>query len=203
MAQPDTSPACTSNCAAGRDADTAVGGIPRCSPRRAHLGLHPILRALQTLRQDAQALPAPAAPRQQEAVHGLRGAHPGTGRRRPRPSVCVGPGGVQLYLRLRDGGPVDALVAGRHRPCAALHRRRAPNDRARQRPGGDRRADRYELRANDTALDFARHHDVSILPARPYALRTRPRWNRPCSWSSAGSWRGCATSGWPTCGPPT
>ena len=27
--------------------------------------------------------------------------------------------------------------------------------------------DRYEPRANDTVLDFARHHDVSILPARP------------------------------------
>lgn len=27
--------------------------------------------------------------------------------------------------------------------------------------------DRYEPRANDTVLDFARHHDVTILPARP------------------------------------
>jgi transposase len=27
---------------------------------------------------------------------------------------------------------------------------------------------RYEPRANDTVLDFARHHDVTILPARPY-----------------------------------
>lgn len=29
--------------------------------------------------------------------------------------------------------------------------------------------DRYEPRAHDTVLDFARHHDVSILPARPYS----------------------------------
>lgn len=28
---------------------------------------------------------------------------------------------------------------------------------------------RYEPRVNDTVLDFARHHDVSILPARPYS----------------------------------
>jgi len=29
-------------------------------------------------------------------------------------------------------------------------------------------ADRYEPRANDTVLDFARHYNTSILPARPY-----------------------------------
>ncbi len=34
-------------------------------------GLHPVLRALQVLRQDAQALHAPVAPRWQEAVRGL------------------------------------------------------------------------------------------------------------------------------------
>jgi len=28
---------------------------------------------------------------------------------------------------------------------------------------------RYEPRANDTVLDFARHYDVSVLPARPYS----------------------------------
>jgi hypothetical protein len=27
--------------------------------------------------------------------------------------------------------------------------------------------DRYEPQANATVLDFARHHDLSILPARP------------------------------------
>ena len=35
--------------------------------------------------------------------------------------------------------------------------------------------DRYEPRANDTVLDFARHHDVSILPARPYSPQDKAK----------------------------
>jgi len=34
---------------------------------------------------------------------------------------------------------------------------------------------RYEPRANDTALDFARHYDVSILPARPYSPQDKAK----------------------------
>jgi transposase len=34
---------------------------------------------------------------------------------------------------------------------------------------------RYEPRANDTVLDFARHHEVTILPARPYAPRDKAK----------------------------
>ena len=34
---------------------------------------------------------------------------------------------------------------------------------------------RYEPRANDTVLDFARHHDVTILPARPYAPQDKAK----------------------------
>ena len=35
--------------------------------------------------------------------------------------------------------------------------------------------DRYEPRAHDTVLDFARHHDVSILPARPYSPQDKAK----------------------------
>src|SRR5690606_3511842 len=34
---------------------------------------------------------------------------------------------------------------------------------------------RYEPRANDTVLDFARHHDVTILPARPYSPQDKAK----------------------------
>ena len=34
-------------------------------------------------------------------------------------------------------------------------------------------ADRYEPRVNETVLDFARHYNVSILPARPYAPKDK------------------------------
>ena len=34
---------------------------------------------------------------------------------------------------------------------------------------------RYEPRANDTVLDFARHHEVTILPARPYAPQDKAK----------------------------
>lgn len=34
---------------------------------------------------------------------------------------------------------------------------------------------RYEPRANDTVLDFARHYDVSILPARPYSPKDKAK----------------------------
>jgi transposase len=36
-------------------------------------------------------------------------------------------------------------------------------------------ADRYEPRANDTVLDFARHYSTSFLPARPYHPRDKPK----------------------------
>lgn len=36
-------------------------------------------------------------------------------------------------------------------------------------------ANRYEPRVNDTVLDFARHYDVSILPARPYAPQDKAK----------------------------
>jgi len=35
--------------------------------------------------------------------------------------------------------------------------------------------DRYEPRVNDTVLDFCRHYDVSILPARPYAPQDKAK----------------------------
>jgi len=35
------------------------------------------------------------------------------------------------------------------------------------------RADRYEPRVTDTALDFARHYGISILPARPYSPKDK------------------------------
>jgi transposase len=35
--------------------------------------------------------------------------------------------------------------------------------------------DRYEPRANDTVLDFARHYDTSFLPARPRHPRDKPK----------------------------
>ena len=34
---------------------------------------------------------------------------------------------------------------------------------------------RYEPRVNETVLDFARHHDVTILPARPYAPQDKAK----------------------------
>jgi transposase len=34
---------------------------------------------------------------------------------------------------------------------------------------------RYEPRANDTVLDFARHYDVSVLPARPYSPQDKAK----------------------------
>lgn len=34
---------------------------------------------------------------------------------------------------------------------------------------------RYEPRANDTVLDFARHYDVSILPTRPYSPQDKAK----------------------------
>lgn len=34
---------------------------------------------------------------------------------------------------------------------------------------------RYEPRANETVLDFARHHDVTILPARPYSPQDKAK----------------------------
>ena len=34
---------------------------------------------------------------------------------------------------------------------------------------------RYEPRANDTVLDFARHHDVTVLPARPYSPQDKAK----------------------------
>ena len=36
-------------------------------------------------------------------------------------------------------------------------------------------ADRYEPRAHDTVLDFARHHDVTFLPARPYTPQDKAK----------------------------
>jgi len=36
-------------------------------------------------------------------------------------------------------------------------------------------ANRYEPRANDTVLDFARHYDVSVLPARPYSPKDKAK----------------------------
>lgn len=36
-------------------------------------------------------------------------------------------------------------------------------------------ADRYEPRANDTVLDFARHYSTSFLPARPYHPQDKPK----------------------------
>ena len=36
-------------------------------------------------------------------------------------------------------------------------------------------ANRYEPRANDTVLDFARHYGTSFLPARPYHPRDKPK----------------------------
>lgn len=36
-------------------------------------------------------------------------------------------------------------------------------------------ANRYEPRAHDTVLDFARHYDVSILPARPYSPQDKAK----------------------------
>jgi len=35
--------------------------------------------------------------------------------------------------------------------------------------------DRYEPRAQDTVLDFARHHDVTILPARPHSPQDKAK----------------------------
>ena len=32
---------------------------------------------------------------------------------------------------------------------------------------------RYEPRVNDTVLDFAGHHDFTILPARPYSSKDK------------------------------
>jgi transposase len=34
---------------------------------------------------------------------------------------------------------------------------------------------RYEPRANDTVLDSARHHDVTVLPARPYSPQDKAK----------------------------
>ncbi len=53
----------------GRDADAVVGRIPRRPRRPADLGVHAVLRSLQDVRQDAQALDAPAAARRREALH--------------------------------------------------------------------------------------------------------------------------------------
>ena len=36
-------------------------------------------------------------------------------------------------------------------------------------------ANRYEPRANDTVLDFARHYGTSFLPARPYCPKDKPK----------------------------
>ena len=36
-------------------------------------------------------------------------------------------------------------------------------------------ANRYEPRANDTVLDFARHYSTSFLPARPYRPKDKPK----------------------------
>jgi transposase len=36
-------------------------------------------------------------------------------------------------------------------------------------------SNRYEPRANDTVLDFARHYSTSFLPARPYRPRDKPK----------------------------
>ena len=46
---------------------------------------------------------------------------------------------------------------------------------------------RYEPRANDTVQDFARHYGCSVCRRARACRRTRPRWSRPCRWSSAGS----------------
>ena len=46
--------------------------------------------------------------------------------------------------------------------------------------------DRYEPRANDSVLDFARHYGASVLPARA-TRKTKAKSNRPCNWSNAGS----------------
>jgi hypothetical protein len=60
-----------------------VGRIPRGPRRPADVGVHPVLRSLQGLRQDAQALDAPAAARRREALHRLRRTDPRvTGRAR-------------------------------------------------------------------------------------------------------------------------
>jgi hypothetical protein len=63
----------------GRHADAAVGRVPRCPRRPADLGLHPVLRPLQGVRQDAQALDAAAATRRREALHRLRWSDPRVG----------------------------------------------------------------------------------------------------------------------------
>ena len=57
------------------------------------------------------------------------------------------------------------------------------------------RANWYEPGLNRTYLERATHYRTAILPTRPPSRATRRKSKSACWWSSAGSWRGCATVG--------
>ena len=66
------------------------------------------------------------ATRRREALHRLRRTDPRAGRRITRAGLRCRHGGVELHIRLRDGGSEHALVARRDGPRADLLRRCAP-----------------------------------------------------------------------------
>ena len=56
-------------------------------------------------------------------------------------------------------------------------------------------ANRYEPRANDTVLDFARHYGTSFLPARPYHPQDKAyaSYCTLCGWWNSDKRRLCRT----------
>ena len=82
------------------------------------------------------------------------------------------------------------------RSSAACRRCRAGPD-----PRADQAPHRYEPEPNRTYAELADHYGVAVLPARPRQPRDKAKVEAACRWSSAGSWRGCATgasSPWPS-----
>ena len=131
-------------------------------------GYYAVLRELPPFRQAAQALDAPGPPRRREAVHRLRRPHHRAHRWQARPHLRGRAGRFQLHLCLRHAARDDGRLARVDGACAGLLSAACTQLIVPDNPKAMiADANRYEPRANDTVLDFARHYGTSVLPARP------------------------------------
>ena len=184
--------------AAGCDPATAVGGVPDRAARR--LRAEPVLRALRSSggaaarscdssMSPARSCSSTTPGRPCEVVD------PATGEVRQARDLRRRARRLELHLRRGDAG-ARRCPTGSAATFGALdlHRRGAHGRRARQ-PEGRRhgKACRFEPAINRTYAELAGHYGTAILPARPPQPRDKAKVEVGVSWSSAGSWRGCAT----------
>ena len=185
-----------------RDAAVAVGGIPRAA-RRAILPVQRVLRALpgveeassgRRMRQrhfagEEVALVDYAGPT--VPVYGMRGDEAF------RAHIFVGAMGASGYAyaeatrseTLADwlGAHVRALTFYGASPAILV----PDNPKV-----GVTKADRYEPELQRSYEELATHYNAVVIPARPYKPKDKSKAERRrYRWSSAGSWRSCATSG--------